>query len=356
MLRSSVREYLMSEAMEALGIPTTRALALIGSDEEIARERWETGAIVLRLSPSWIRFGTFEYFYHKRKFAKLEALADFVIAESYPELAEEEDRYFLMVEKITGRTAELMAAWQAVGFNHGVMNTDNMSIAGLTIDYGPYAFLDHYDIDYVCNHTDTGGRYSFGNQPYIAQWNLSRLMAALTPLVQRERMEPLLERYREHYTDAYARLMGAKLGLERQLPNDRLLIRSLLELLQEQAVDYTPFFRALSRYDGDAAPLGGLFLLPSALHAWLKEYDARLQEETRSPEERRAQMLLTNPKYVLKNYMLQEAIDRAEGGDASGIGLLLKLARDPYGEHPECERYAAPTPMQFRSIQLSCSS
>jgi uncharacterized protein YdiU (UPF0061 family) len=355
-LRSSVREYLMSEAMDGLGIPSTRALALIGSDEEVARERWETGAIVLRLSPSWIRFGSFEYFYHKRKFAKLEALADFVIAESYPKLRELEDRYYLLIEQIAERTAELMAAWQAVGFNHGVMNTDNMSIAGLTIDYGPYAFLDHYDIDYVCNHTDTEGRYSFGNQPYIGQWNLSRLMAALSPLVQQERMEPLLDRYRERYTDAYARRMGAKLGLERELPDDRALIRSLLALLQEQAVDYTPFFRALSRYDGDASALEDLFLLPSALHGWLEAYDDRLREEARSTEERRAAMLRTNPKYVLKNYMLQEAIEKAENGDPSGIETLLQLARKPYSEHPPCERYAAPTPREYKNIQLSCSS
>jgi uncharacterized protein YdiU (UPF0061 family) len=231
-----------------------------------------------------------------------------------------------------------------------------MSIAGLTIDYGPYAFLDHYDIDYVCNHTDTGGRYSFGNQPYIGQWNLSRLMVALNPLVQRERMEPLLDRYRERYTDAYARLMGAKLGLERKLPEDRALVRSLLKLLQEQAVDYTPFFRTLSRYDGNASAMEDLFLLPSALHDWLKAYDARLRKETRSTGERREAMLRTNPKYVLKNYMLQEAIAQADSGDATGIERLLRLARDPYGEHPECERYAAPTPPDHKNIQLSCSS
>jgi len=355
-LRSSVREFLMSEAMEALGIPTSRALGLIGSDHDVARERWEKGAIVLRLSPSWIRFGSFEYFYYKKKYDKLEALADFAIAESYPHLASESDRYYRFVAEVSERTARLMAAWQAVGFNHGVMNTDNMSIAGLTIDYGPYAFLDHYDIDYICNHTDAEGRYSFGNQPYIGQWNLSRLMVALGPLVQQERMEALLERYRTLYTDAYADLMGAKLGLATKEPEDRLLIRGLLKVLQEQAIDYTPFFRALSRYDGDTAALDALCLLPSQLHGWLKEYDARLEREGSDVTIRHKAMQRTNPKYVLKNYMLQEAIEQAERGDASGIETLLKLARDPYGEHPGCERYAGPTPEAHRNLCLSCSS
>ena len=355
-LRSSVREYLMSEAMNGLGIPTSRALALIGSEHDVAREQWEKGAIVLRLSPSWIRFGSFEYFYYKKKYGKLEALADFAIAESYPHLAKSEDRYYLFIKEVSERTAKLMAAWQAVGFNHGVMNTDNMSIAGLTIDYGPYAFLDHYDIDYICNHTDTEGRYSFGNQPYIAQWNLSRLMVALSPLVQQERMEPLLDDFRTIYTDTYARLMGAKLGLRTHGQEDRLLIRSLLKLLQEQRVDYTAFFRALSQYDGKSAELEHLFLLPSALHTWLETYDARLKREAYDPLQRHADMLRTNPKYILKNYMLQEAIAQAETGDVTGINTLLKLAKDPYGEHPEYEDFARSTPAEQRNIKLSCSS
>ena len=212
-LRSSIREYLMSEAMFGLGIEGTRALAIIGSGHKVYRETWEKGSIVLRVSPSWIRFGTFEYFAHKKKFKDLEALADYAIAESYPHLVEEADKYLHFFTEVVEKTAHLMAQWQAVGFQHGVMNTDNMSIAGLTIDYGPYAFLDEYDFNNICNHTDQNGRYSFGNQPNVGQWNLQALMVALSPLVHREKLESVLEAYTNLYTNKYIDLMGKKLGL-----------------------------------------------------------------------------------------------------------------------------------------------
>lgn len=352
--RSSIREYLMSEAMHALGIPTTRALALIGSDERVARERWEKGAIVLRMSPSWVRFGTFEYFYHTKKHDKLETLADYVIAQSFAHLKDKEDAYFLMYEEVVQGTAELMAHWQSVGFNHGVMNTDNMSIASVTIDYGPYAFLDAYDFNYICNHTDQEGRYSFGNQPPVAYWNLSMLARSLSPIISIERMEKALESFGELFSQKYLELMRAKLGLNKKHKGDLALIKHLLGLLGSQSLDYTSFFRTLSHYSGDKRALLELCVLQTPLSEWLDDYDKRLKLE--ESVNRNEKMLRTNPKYILKNYILQEAIEKAEKGDNSLVNSLLKLAQNPYDEHSEFEQYAQSTPSGYQNLKLSCSS
>ena len=356
-LRSSIREYLMSEAMFGLGIETTRALALIGSQHKVYRQTWEKGAIVLRVSPSWIRFGTFEYFAHKKRYAELEALADYAIAESYPHLMGELNKYYHFFTEVVGKTARLMAEWQAIGFNHGVMNTDNMSIAGLTIDYGPYAFLDDYDFQYICNHTDSGGRYSFGNQPNVGEWNLRALMVALSPLVNVEKLEKILAHYPRLYTERYLYLMGKKLGLENVTEEKDLdLFKHLLGMLQGLNVDYTLFFRTLSKYDGDRSTLlkQGLFHKP--MNDWLDSYDDRLKQNSSSVEKRQTVMLKINPKYVLKNYILQEAIDAAENGDYSVLDDLFKIAQDPYAEHPDFEKWAGATPDEFKNKKLSCSS
>lgn len=355
-LRSSIREYLMSEAMHGLGIETTRALALIGSEQQVIREDWEKGAIVLRVSPSWIRFGTFEYFTHEKRYKELEALADYAIAESYPHLADESNKYLHFFTEVVGKTARLMAEWQAVGFNHGVMNTDNMSIAGLTIDYGPYAFLDDYDFQYICNHTDTYGRYSFGNQPMIGEWNLGALMQALSPLAHIEKMEKILGHYGRLYTEHYLSLMAKKTGLDVLQENDPEHFRHLLGMLQGLTVDYTLFFRTLSRYDGDRTALLKLGLYHQPMNDWLDSYDKRLEENSSGTRERHEKMLKTNPKYVLKNYMLQEAIDAADKGDFSIVDALFQIAQDPYAEHEAFERWAGPTPDEFKNRKLSCSS
>jgi len=280
-LRSSIREYLMSEAMHGLGIEGTRALALIGSEHRVFREDWETGAIVLRVAPSWIRFGTFEYFAHKKRYEELEALADYAIAESYPHLVDEPNKYLHFFTEVVGKTAILMANWQAVGFNHGVMNTDNMSIAGLTIDYGPYAFLDDYDFQYICNHTDQGGRYSFGNQPNVGEWNLQALMHALAPMVSIEKMEKILDHYARLYTERYLYLMGKKIGLDKLQESDLELFKHLLGMMQGLNIDYTLFFRTLSHYNGDRTALlkSGLYHKP--MNDWLDSYDERLKENTK---------------------------------------------------------------------------
>ncbi len=355
-LRSSIREYLMSEAMFGLGIETTRALALIGSKHEVYRQTWEKGAIVLRVSPSWVRFGTFEYFAHKKRYEELEALADYAIAESYPHLMDEPNKYLHFFTEVVGKTARLMAEWQAVGFNHGVMNTDNMSIAGLTIDYGPYAFLDDYDFQYICNHTDSGGRYSFGNQPNIGEWNLRAFMLALSPLVNSDRLEKIIEHYPRLYTERYLYLMGKKIGLDKAQESDIDLFKHLLGMLQGLNIDYTLFFRTLSHYTGDRNDMLKLGLFHKPMNDWLDSYDERLKENSSSTDERQAFMLKTNPKYVLKNYILQEAIDAAEEGDYSIIDDLFNIAQNPYAEHEKFERWAGATPDQFKNKKLSCSS
>ncbi|MBD3791500.1 MAG: YdiU family protein [Campylobacterales bacterium] len=356
-LRSSIREYLMSEAMHGLGIPTTRALALIGSGHSVYRGEWEKGAIVLRVSPSWVRFGTFEYFAHHKKYEELKALADYVITESYPHLIGEANMYELFFTEVVGKTAMLMAQWQAVGFNHGVMNTDNMSIHGLTIDYGPYAFLDDYDFQNICNHTDTYGRYSFGSQPNIGEWNLRALMVALAPLADEERLSRILDKhYAKLYTQHYLYRMGKKLGLDRLEQEDIELVRHLLGMMQGLSVDYTLFFRRLSHYEGDRTAILKTGLYHQPMHDWLDAYDERLKQNTSTTEERHQSMQRTNPKYVLKNYMLQEAIDAANNGDFSLVDQLFRLAQAPYDEHPECERWAGATPEEFKNKKLSCSS
>ena len=355
-LRSSIREYLMSEAMHGLGIETTRALALIGSKHEVYRQTWEKGAIVLRVSPSWVRFGTFEYFAHKKKYKELEALAEYAIAESYPHLVDEDNKYFYFFAEVVGKTARLMAEWQAVGFNHGVMNTDNMSIAGLTIDYGPYAFLDDYDFAFICNHTDQYGRYSFGSQPNVGEWNLRALLVALAPLVNSDELQKVMGHYSKFYTEHYLNLMTKKLGFDQYSDEDLNLIKHLLGMLQGLSVDYTLFFRTLSRYSGDRKELLNLGLYHTPMIDWLDDYDKRLEENSSTQEERQTKMLKTNPKFVLKNYMLQEAIDVAEEDDFTLVDALFNIAQDPYAEHEAFERWAGVTPDVFKNKKLSCSS
>jgi uncharacterized protein YdiU (UPF0061 family) len=336
----------MSEAMHALGVPTSRALGIIGSDEDVARERWEKGAIVLRASKSWVRFGSFEYFYYKKKYDKLQLLADYVLKQSYSEFVGRENCYLLMFEEIVKGTAELMAHWQSVGFSHGVMNTDNMSIAGLTIDYGPYSFLDDYDFDFICNHTDAEGRYSFGNQPNIGYWNLMMLLTALSPLINSDKGKEVLETYSTFFVQKYHALMCAKLGLDSSKEYSK-LIQWLLNIMQNDAVDYTLFYRTLGEYE-TRDEITQLFISRTRINEWLDVYEKELpSKET---------MQKANPRYVLKNYMLQEAIEKAQDGDFSLVNELLHVAQNPFDEHPELTRYTKATPHQFKALKLSCSS
>jgi len=356
-IRSSIREYLMSEAMHHLGIPTTRALGIIGSKTKIIRKKMEYAGIVLRMSTSWVRFGTFEYLYYRKEYTKLEALAQYVIEESYPHLQNEEDRYFKMFCEVVDRTATLIAKWQGIGFNHGVMNTDNMSIEGLTIDYGPYAMLDDFNYNYICNHTDRVGRYAYGEQPNISYWNLTKLSEALSPIIVKEKMQKKLDDFGAFiYPNAYVDVIREKLGLHTKLDNDAPLVEALVVALHEAYVDHTQFFRTLCYYDGDRSPLYDIAMEPVVVDNWLKLYDARLSQETMSQTKRQTAMLKVNPKYVLKNYMLQEAIDLAHKGDYSMVETLLYIAEHPYDELPQFEHFAQETPEHYKNIGLSCSS
>lgn len=356
-LRSSIREYLMSEAMHHLGIPTTRALGIIGSKTKVVRNNIENAAIVMRMSRSWVRFGTFEYFHYRKEYDKLETLAEYVIKESFVHLQNDEDRFFKMFSEVVERTATLIASWQAIGFCHGVINTDNMSIAGLTIDYGPYAMLDDFNYNYICNHTDRIGRYSYGEQPNISYWNLTKLSEALTSIIPKERMQKKLDEFGAFiYPEAYVNAIRKKLGLAVKLDTDAQLVEDLVVALHDAYVDYTLFFRTLSRYDGDREALFDIAINPIGIDSWLNLYDDRLLQETPSNEERHKVMLKTNPKYVLKNHMLQKAIILAEAGDFSMVDTLLYIGAHPYDELPEYEHFSDETPEEHKNIGLSCSS
>ena len=359
-LRSSIREYLMSEAMQGLKIPSTLCLGIIGSEHDVRREQVEKAAIVCRVSTSWVRFGTFEYYASQGMFEELKALADYVIEESFPHIKGKNDPYTLLFNEVMVITSRLMAQWMSVGFNHGVMNTDNMSIAGLTIDYGPYAFLDDFRHEHVCNHTDVEGRYSYTNQPSVAKWNLQMLMKALSPIANMEKMEKILVIYDKIYVRYLHYYMCKKLGLEGTVDGDPELIDDMYDMLESSHVDYTLFMRTLSHYEHKADRTAllatglGHEAMQKSMNMWLDRYDERIQYIDKTV--RKKQMLENNPKYVLKNYMLQVAIDAAEEGDFSLVDDLFKIAQHPFDEHSEFEHWAEATPEAYKNKKLSCSS
>ena len=356
-LRSSIREYLMSEAMHGLGIETSRALALIGSDTDVRREQWEKGAIVLRLSPTWVRFGTFEYLNAAGEHDQLKELADYVIDESFPYLKGSEDIYIKMYAEIVKNTATTIAKWQSVGFNHGVMNTDNMCIDGRTIDYGPFAFLDDYDPNFVCNETDKLGIYSFRSQPEAARWNLEILARTLSGLIDYELSEEVLDDlFRSTYANVYSRIMHEKMGLQIQLADDKELVQSMLRALASARIDYAQFFRKLSRFDTNKSDILDICINREPLDEWLDRYSMRLEKEALSVAGRYKKMLAVNPKYILKNHILQEAIEEAAKHDFSMVNELLTVAIAPFDEHPTLEHLCKVVPVKSKNSTLSCSS
>lgn len=361
-LRSTIREYLASAAMEGLGIPTTRALAIVGSDLPVLRERLETAAVLTRVAPTHIRFGTFEYFAARRLDAERALLADWVIERHFPGLLAlpAGDRYAAWYAEVVARTARLMARWTAVGFQHGVMNTDNFSVLGLTIDYGPYGFMDRYDPTWICNHSDHSGRYAFDQQPSIGLWNCARLGEALYPLVAEAPAREALASYRETYATEVVARMRTKLGLARAEPDDPALITAWLELLQANAADYHRAHRALSRWDADAAasrdPLAAEIADGAALDAWLATYGSRVAREARPADARHRAMLATNPKYVLRNWVAEEAIRNAETRNHARVDEIRALLDAPCDEHPGWDRYAEGPPEWARHLAVSCSS
>ncbi|MEO8204446.1 MAG: protein adenylyltransferase SelO [Betaproteobacteria bacterium] len=360
-LRSTIREYLCSEAMHGLGIPTTRALAITGSDAPVVRETMETSAVLTRMAPSHVRFGSFEVFYHRKQYDQVRILADYILEQHLPELLTAEKPYVALLAEVIHRTAELVARWQAVGFCHGVMNTDNMSILGLTIDYGPFGFLDGFDWNHVCNHSDDSGRYAYNRQPQVAHWNLYCLGQALLPLMEMEEAEAALDRFEPAFATAYLTLTRAKLGLRTAEDGDAGLVEDLLGLMQSSRSDYTILFRSLSLFDSasDAAneKSRNQFVEREAFDAWALRYRARLAREGSVDAERRDRMDLANPAYVLRNWMAEEAIAKArDQKDYAPIEQLRSLLADPFTEQAGMERYAAYPPEWAGGIAVSCSS
>lgn len=370
-LRSSIREYLCSEAMHGLGIPTTRALALTVSPQVVWRETAETAAVVTRVAPSFIRFGHFEHFAYvgdEGATQTLKALVDFVIQHHYPDLVGAEQPALALLEAVVDRTAGLMAAWQAVGFCHGVMNTDNMSILGLTVDYGPYGFLDAFNPDHICNHSDHQGRYSWNNQPQIGYWNLRALANALVPLIPEAKEDParvvsVLQRYEGVFPRAMRARWRAKLGLLDEQDDDAKLAIDFLQLMAQSSADFTITFRRLCDWRSDLAVddpcnalVRDLFLDRAAFDAWAQRYQARLATQGEPDAVRAERMRGVNPLYVLRNHMAEQAIRRAQAGDFDEVLRLQTLLRSPFTEQAGAESDAGFPPDWAQSIEVSCSS
>ena len=381
-LRSSVREYLASQAMYGLGIPTTRALSLVSAKNPVMRETMETAAVVARMAPSFIRFGSFQHWAAQQKPDYLRQLADYVIARFYPECLTATDPYVSLLEAIVKRTAELMAGWQVVGFCHGVMNTDNMSILGLTLDYGPYGFMDEFDAGHICNHTDTNGRYAWHAQPAVAHWNLYQLANSLHTIVpDADALRAALDHFDPTFLSAMQQRMMQKLGLSDWQEGDEMLVDDLWSLMQANQADFTLSFRQLAYAPGlldmeqnvitpqqietdlgntvntNLKPFVDLFIDRVAAELWLERYRQRIARNPSKPEFNRIQtMLAANPLYVLRNHLAQQAIEAAQRGDASVIDDLMQVLKNPFVAQPGMEAYAALPPPWASHIEVSCSS
>ncbi len=387
-LRSSIREFLCSEAMHHLGVPTTRALCLVSTGDEVPRDMFydgrvelEPGAVVCRAAPTFLRFGSYQIFASRGDTHTLKRLADYTLQHFYPHIqAKGPEAYLAWLREVCRTTAFTVAEWMRVGFVHGVLNTDNMSILGLTIDYGPYGWIDNYDLDWTPNTTDAAGRrYRFGAQPQIAFWNIARLGEALVSLIEDgEAVEQTVKGFAADYQQAFGAAMAGKLGLVKLSledteagSDDLTLLLELQELLHHTEIDMTIFFRRLADWPATDAPAEAPMLLdafyeePSAetmgrLKAWLVKYGQRLEHDAYSPEERRRVMNRANPKFVLRNYLAQQAIEAAYGGDFGEIAKLLEVMRHPYDEQADCQPYAAKRPEWARHkpgcSMLSCSS
>jgi uncharacterized protein YdiU (UPF0061 family) len=358
-----LREYAIGEAMHALGIPTTRALAVVATGEPVVREAVLPGAVLTRVAASHLRVGTFEYAAARGDRDLLRRLADHAIARHHPRAAEAQNPYLALFAGVVDVQAALVARWMTVGFIHGVMNTDNMTISGETIDYGPCAFMDVYDPATVFSSIDHDGRYAYGNQPVVAQWNLARLAEALLPLLGAETepavaaatevLESFPDRYRACWTDG----MGAKLGLSQPRPEDAVLVEDLLALLHAQRVDFTASLRALSAaVRGDAAPARSLFAEPAAFDAWHDRWRERLRAEPGDPHAIAQAMDRVNPLYIPRNHLVEEALGAASAGDLEPFGRLVDVVARPFDERPGLEAYLAPAPSGFGPYRTFCGT
>ena len=382
-LRSSAREYLCSEAMHHLGVPSTRALSLSLTGDKVLRDvmyngnpAHEKGAIVSRVAKSFLRFGNFEIFSSRNDIKNLKILTDYTVKSHFSHLGKpSKEVYLQFFQEVTNKTLEMIIHWQRVGFVHGVMNTDNMSILGLTIDYGPYGWLEGFDFGWTPNTTDKEHkRYRYGNQPTIGLWNLYQLANALYPLIEEAApLEKILEGYKSNFEKKSQDMMRAKLGLTSAKETDINIIQSLENNLQATETDMTIFFRTLSSFKKEQ-PEKGVELIQDAFYTpdtikgnvlnnwkqWFADYAKRLEDETTSADERQKQMNKINPKYVLRNYMAQLAIDKADKGDVSLLEELYLLLKEPYLEQPKFEHWFAKRPEWARHkvgcSMLSCSS
>ena len=357
-----LREYVIGEAMHALGIPTTRALAVVATGEGVARETLLPGAVLSRVAASHLRVGTFEYAARRDDPALVRRLADYAIARHHPGASEAEDPYLALLEGVVDVQASLVARWMLVGFIHGVMNTDNMTISGETIDYGPCAFMEAFDPATVFSSIDHGGRYAYGNQPPIAQWNLARLAETLLPLIDADTdtavaaATDVLGSFPDRFHRYWSHGMRAKLGMTHDREEDGALIDDLLALLRAQRVDYTSGFRALSSaLLGDAARARSLFAEPSAFDAWAERWRARLSSEGDLKTVAEA-MDRVNPAYIARNHRVEEALAAATGDDLEPFNRLLQVLVRPFDERPGLEAYAAPAPPDFGEYRTFCGT
>ena len=345
-LRSSIREYLCSIAMKGLNIATTEALTLVSSDTEVYRENIEPGSIVMRVAPSHVRFGHFELFASRGQTAQVKQLADFVIEHYYP-YCQGESRYVDFFNEVVKRTAVMIARWQAQGFSHGVMNTDNMSILGLTIDYGPFGFLETYNPKFVCNHSDHEGRYAFEQQPGIALWNLARLGDSLESLIDAKQSKAVLDNYQAYLVKAYSKLMRQKFGFIKKDDQDNVLIGQFFEVLYQNQKDYTNSLRQLSDIDQLSKD--------TDFTDWIELYHKRIDQDKSS--DRVELMNSVNPKYILRNYLAEEAIREAQDQKRyDKIATLFELLRKPFDEHQGLELYTNEAPDWAQGLSVSCSS
>ena len=367
-LRSSIREFLCSEAMHSLGIPTTRALSIVGSDLPIMRETMETAAVCARLAPSFMRVGHFEHFAALQNPIRLKELADSLLKHHFPESLEVSDPYLDLFKRICERNAKLVAQWQAVGFCHGVLNSDNISVLGLTIDYGPFGFLDQFQIDHICNHSDQGGRYAYHRQPQIMHWNMACLASAMIPLLElhldekqaQDQLRTALESFPIIYAQTWQALFRKKLGFTSIQEADIALIERLLQAMHDSRIDFTSFFRKLGELKTDAPieqiALRDDFINRELIDQWFADYIARLKSESSNDASRQQAMDQVNPKYILRNHLAQIAIEKAQKKDFSEVTKLLTILSNPFDEQPEHEAYALAPPPDLNSIEVSCSS
>ena len=351
-LRSSLREYLCGEAMHGLGIPSSRSLMIFGSNDVVYREKSETAAMIVRTAKTHVRFGSFEKFFYDGLFDRHKELCDYVISQYLPDKEKSNKKYSYLLESIVIKTASLIANWQSVGFCHGVMNTDNMSILGETLDYGPFGFMDNFNPSHICNLSDTSGRYSYQNQPYVGMWNCTALANTFKHLINKEEIAKIMSVYEKTYAKRLFALYKNKLGLRENRNTDEALVQELLNVMEVQKLDFTRTFRSLS----NILKTNNSIKVDDSLKSWSQKFKERHDIEIADIDSRITQMNEMNPKFILRNYMLQNAIDQAEEGSYKEIDILMKLITKPYEENLEYERYSEESPEWAKSLGLSCSS